>query len=59
MFLNQSIDGSLVQRGENLYVTLGILVCYVQPELVECVRACAIAIEPDISLFSLTKLATV
>ena len=49
----------LLQRSEDLDVALRILVWYVEPELVELVRRSAIAVEPHVATFRLTKLATV
>ena len=52
-------DRLAVEHGEDLDVALGVGIAYVEPELVELVRARACGVEPDIALFGLSELAAV
>ena len=47
------------EHGEDLYIPCRILVGYVQPELVELVRACPFRIEPDVAFLGLAEFASV
>ena len=46
-------------RSEDLYVTLGVVIAHVEPELIEFVRRCVAGIEPNVARLSFAKLATV
>ena len=59
MLFDEGIDGSLVERGENLDVSFCILVSHIQPELVEDVGCGAVAVQPDVSLLRLAELLSV
>ena len=55
----ESIDSLFVEVGEYLDILFSIVVANVEPELIESIRSCAVAIEPDVSAFGLAKLLTV
>ena len=59
VLLDQAFYGLTVQHGEYLYVTLGIFVAYVQPELVELVGGRLLGVEPDIAFLGLAELGAV
>ena len=59
VLLYEGINSILVKVGEDLDVLLGIIIAYVQPELVECIRSCAVAVQPDVTALSLTELLAV
>ena len=50
MLGNKGLTLVLLYIGEYLYVTLGILVTYIQPELVELVGRCVLGVEPYVSV---------
>ena len=52
---HESIDFLLVESGENLDVTLSIVVAHIEPELIERVRTGAVAVEPDIAFFGFSE----
>ena len=49
----------LVKVCEDLDILLSIIISYVQPEMVESIRSCAVAIQPDITALCLTELLAV
>ena len=49
MFGNEALDFLARYESEYLDVFLGILVAYVQPELVEFVWRCVARVEPDVA----------
>ena len=59
VFVDGSVDGLLVQHGEDLDVSFGIFVADIEPELVEFVRRSPFRVEPYIALFSLSELGSV
>ena len=59
VLFDEGIDFFLRERCENLDVALCFFIAYVEPELVEGVRRSAVAVEPYVTLLSLTKLLTV
>ena len=59
MFCCQCFHFFLTQRSENLYITCGILVTYIQPELIELVRRSITGVQPNITRLSLTELTTI
>ena len=56
MFLNERVNHLFRQIGENLDVAFSFFVTHIEPELVESIRSRAVAIEPNVALFRLTKL---
>ena len=59
MLFDEAVNFFLGEVGENLDVTFCFLVAHVEPELIESIRRGAVAVEPDVALFSLTKLLAV
>ena len=59
VLLYESIDSLLVKVSEDLDILLGIIIAYVQPELVESVRSSAVTVQPDVTALCLTELLTV
>ena len=59
MFFDEVVDDILLQRGEDFDILLGIIITDIQPELIEGIWCCSVAIEPDITTFCLTKLLTI
>ena len=55
MLSYRSLDSFPVEQCENLYVSLGILVGHVQPELVELVRRSSLRVEPDVTFLGLAE----
>ena len=59
MLFNKAVYCLTVEAGENLDVTLRILVADIEPELIELIRSGAFWIEPDVSALCLSKLLSV
>ena len=59
MLGNQGLTLFLLYVGEYLYVTLCILVTYIQPELVELVGRSVLGVEPNVTTLGLTELSAV
>ena len=59
MFLDETLYLVVRQRGEYLDVAFGLLVTYIEPELIELVRTGALAVEPYIALLGLAELLTI
>ena len=59
VLLYESIDSLLVKVSEDLDILLGIIIAYVQPELVESVRSSTVTVQPDVTALCLTELLTV
>ena len=55
MLLNKRFYDIALERCEYLYVSLGIVVAHVEPELIEGVWCCAVAVEPYIAALCLTE----
>ena len=56
---NQLLDGLTVQQGENLDVTLGIVIGHIEPELVEFVGGGALCVQPDVAFFRFAEFGAV
>ena len=59
VLLYEGINSLLIEVGKDLDILLGIIIAYVQPELVESVRSSAVTVQPDVTALSLTELLTV
>ena len=59
MLFDEMIDFFLGEVGENLDVAFSFFVTHIEPELVESIGGSAVAVEPDVALFGLTKLLAV
>ena len=59
VLLYEGINSLLIEVGKDLDVLLGIVIAYVQPELVESVRSSAVTVQPDVTALCLTELLAV
>ena len=56
---NQSLNSLAVEEGEDLDITLCVVIRYVEPELVELIWRGVLCIEPYVTALGLTELCTI